>query len=81
MSREFTIPIRCNRRESEFGGCEGVRKHLHDNGRPKHLDFRKGDVLHSRAKTGKATRLLGYAPTRTIDEGLDAPGWCMDNLS
>ena len=33
-------------------------------------DFRAGDVRHSLADIGKAQRLLGYAPTQRIDEGL-----------
>jgi len=39
---------------------------------PVYRDFRAGDVLHSQADIGKAKRLLGYAPTHTIDQGLDA---------
>lgn len=48
---------------------------------PVYHDFRKGDVLHSQADIGKAARLLGYIPTHTIDEGLDAAlSWYMANL-
>ena len=32
---------------------------------------RRGDVLHSLADIGKACRLLGYAPTHSIERGLD----------
>ena len=39
--------------------------------RPVYREFRKGDVLHSLAHIGKAGRLLGYAPSHTIDQGLD----------
>jgi UDP-N-acetylglucosamine/UDP-N-acetylgalactosamine 4-epimerase len=39
---------------------------------PAYRDFRAGDVLHSQADISKAQRLLGYAPTHTIDQGLDA---------
>lgn len=39
--------------------------------RPVYRAFRKGDVLHSLADIGKAGRLLGYAPSHTIDQGLD----------
>jgi UDP-N-acetylglucosamine/UDP-N-acetylgalactosamine 4-epimerase len=39
---------------------------------PTYRDFRAGDVLHSQADISKAQRLLGYAPTHTIDQGLDA---------
>ena len=37
---------------------------------PEHRDFRAGDVRHSRADVGKATRLLGYAPSHDIRAGL-----------
>ncbi|MBL8484881.1 MAG: SDR family oxidoreductase [Rhodocyclaceae bacterium] len=36
----------------------------------RHGDFRSGDVRHSLADTGKAARLLGYAPSHTIRAGL-----------
>ena len=35
-------------------------------------DFRAGDVRHSQADISKAARLLGYAPTHTIAQGLRA---------
>jgi UDP-N-acetylglucosamine 4-epimerase len=38
---------------------------------PIHNDFRPGDVRHSHASIGKAQRLLGYAPTYRIQEGLE----------
>ncbi len=38
---------------------------------PSYRDFRAGDVRHSLADIGKAQRLLGYAPTHRIDQGLD----------
>lgn len=48
---------------------------------PIYRDFRKGDVLHSQADISKAKRLLGYAPTHTIDQGLDAAmQWYMRNV-
>ncbi|VFR20717.1 UDP-glucose 4-epimerase [plant metagenome] len=34
-------------------------------------DFRAGDVRHSQADIGKAERLLGYAPSHTILQGLE----------
>lgn len=37
---------------------------------PVHRDFRPGDVRHSLADIGKAARLLGYAPTHTVEQGL-----------
>ena len=39
---------------------------------PVHRDFRPGDVRHSQADIGKARRLLGYAPTHRLVEGIDA---------
>jgi UDP-N-acetylglucosamine 4-epimerase len=44
--------------------------------KPVHREFQPGDVRHSRADIGKARRLLGYAPTHKIENGLDeALGW------
>lgn len=37
---------------------------------PVYRDFRAGDVRHSLADISKAQRLLGYAPTQGIQEGL-----------
>ena len=37
---------------------------------PAHADFRPGDVRHSQADIGKAQRLLGYAPTHDVAQGL-----------
>ena len=43
---------------------------------PRHQDFRAGDVRHSQADIGKARRLLGYAPTHGVREGLaEAMPW------
>jgi UDP-N-acetylglucosamine 4-epimerase len=43
---------------------------------PSYQDFRAGDVRHSRADTGKAARLLGYAPSHDIRAGLgEAARW------
>jgi UDP-N-acetylglucosamine 4-epimerase len=39
---------------------------------PAHGDFRPGDVRHSQADIGKARRLLGYAPTHRLVEGIRA---------
>jgi UDP-N-acetylglucosamine/UDP-N-acetylgalactosamine 4-epimerase len=48
---------------------------------PVHRDFRAGDVLHSQADISKAKRLLGYAPTHSVEEGLEcAMGWYMKTL-
>jgi len=49
--------------------------------RPQYLEFREGDVLHSQADISKAQRLLAYAPTHRIDEGLkEAMAWYVKNL-
>ena len=37
---------------------------------PRHADFRAGDVRHSLADVSKARRLLGYAPSHTVGQGL-----------
>lgn len=37
---------------------------------PLHDAFRSGDVRHSQADIGKAARLLGYAPTHDLRQGL-----------
>jgi UDP-N-acetylglucosamine 4-epimerase len=48
---------------------------------PNYRDFRRGDVLHSQADVGKGRRLLGYEPTHTIDQGLDAALlWYISNV-
>jgi len=39
--------------------------------KPIYKDFRPGDVRHSHADISKAQRLLGYAPTHRIQQGLD----------
>ncbi len=37
---------------------------------PSYRDFRAGDVRHSQADIGKAQRLLGFAPTHSIQDGI-----------
>lgn len=37
---------------------------------PTYRDFRAGDVRHSQADIGKAQRLLGFAPTHRIQDGI-----------
>lgn len=41
-----------------------------DGARPEYRDFRAGDVRHSLGDIGKAARLLGYAPTHRVIDGL-----------
>jgi UDP-N-acetylglucosamine 4-epimerase len=38
---------------------------------PTHRDFRAGDVRHSQADVSKAQRLLGYAPTHRLADGVE----------
>jgi len=50
--------------------------------RPRYREFRQGDVAHSQADISKARKLLGYAPTHRIDDGLkEAMGWYVRRLS
>jgi len=49
---------------------------------PVHREFRAGDVRHSQADIGKARRLLGYAPTHRLVEGLrQAMPWYVARFS
>ncbi len=48
---------------------------------PSYRAFRTGDVRHSLADIGKAQRLLGYAPSHRIAQGLDeAMDWYVESL-
>lgn len=48
--------------------------------RPKHHDFRAGDVRHSLADIAKARSLLGYEPSHNIHQGLsEAIPWYITN--
>ena len=50
--------------------------------KPEYRDFRAGDVRHSQADIRKARRLLSFAPTHRIDQGLDAAlDWYRRNLA
>jgi UDP-N-acetylglucosamine 4-epimerase len=50
--------------------------------RPRYGEFRKGDVRHSQADISKARRLLGYAPTHRVREGLaQAMSWYVRSLA
>jgi UDP-N-acetylglucosamine 4-epimerase len=49
---------------------------------PEYRDFRPGDVRHSLADISKAAKLLGYAPTHRIAEGLAAAlDWYQHDLA
>jgi UDP-N-acetylglucosamine 4-epimerase len=55
---------------------KALRSSLHNNGiiydrEPCFVDFRVGDVRHSQADIGKATRNLGYAPSFQMGAGID----------
>lgn len=39
---------------------------------PEYTDFRPGDVRHSQADISRARERLGYVPTHTLDQGLEA---------
>jgi UDP-N-acetylglucosamine 4-epimerase len=46
-----------------------------------HREPRRGDLLLSRADTGKAERLLGYRPTKGVMDGLESTmDWYIANL-
>ncbi len=50
--------------------------------RPEYRDFRPGDVRHSQADIGKAHRLLGYAPTHRLADGIRvAMPWYLTHLA
>lgn len=43
---------------------------------PLYREFRSGDIRHSLADVSKARRLLGYAPSHSVMDGLrEAAGW------
>ena len=49
--------------------------------KPTYREFRVGDVRHSLANVDKAHRLLGYAPTHTMPQGLElALDWYVANV-
>jgi UDP-N-acetylglucosamine/UDP-N-acetylgalactosamine 4-epimerase len=48
---------------------------------PTYRDFRAGDIRHSQADTALITRLLGYAPTHDVHQGLqETVDWYWANL-
>lgn len=51
---------------SHFSSISGINYQLD----PEYLDFRAGDVRHSRADISKAERLLGYKPLVRINDGV-----------
>jgi UDP-N-acetylglucosamine 4-epimerase len=61
---------------------DGLRNHnVQYNRDPHFTDFRQGDVRHSLADIGKARRLIGYAPTHSIEQGIaEALPWYIERL-
>ena len=50
--------------------------------KPEYVDFREGDVRHSQADISKVGKMLGFAPTHRIDEGLkQALDWYITHLA
>ena len=48
---------------------------------PQYGPFRSGDIRHSQADISRAASLLGYAPTHTLEQGLEeALPWYAQNL-
>jgi UDP-N-acetylglucosamine 4-epimerase len=62
---------------------DGLREHqVHYDREPKFTDFRPGDVRHSLADIGKARRLIGYAPTHSIEQGIaEALPWYIERFA
>jgi UDP-N-acetylglucosamine 4-epimerase len=49
--------------------------------KPVHREFRAGDVRHSLADISKAQRLLAYAPTHRLEQGLElSMDWYRQNV-
>jgi len=61
---------------------DGLRSHqVHYAREPLFTDFRPGDVRHSLADISKARRLIGYAPTHDIAQGIaEALPWYIGRL-
>jgi UDP-glucose 4-epimerase len=49
---------------------EALNRQLGTSVTPRHAEARAGDIRHSRADIGKASRLLGYQPTVSFEDGL-----------
>ncbi|WP_287967221.1 MULTISPECIES: NAD-dependent epimerase/dehydratase family protein [Acinetobacter] len=63
-----------------------IKAALNENGvsytkAPVYRDFRTGDVRHSQASINKIQSLLGYEPTKKINQGIElAMGWYVNTL-
>ena len=51
---------------------ELARLQIHYQKKPRHEEFRAGDVQHSQADVSKAIRMIGYVPSHTVAEGIRA---------
>ena len=63
---------------------ETLRRHRPEvcSGKPIYREFRPGDIRHSTADVSQARRLLGFAPTRQIAEGLElAMEWYLREIA
>ena len=62
---------------------DGLRAHqVHYTREPSFTEFRPGDVRHSLADISKARRLIGYAPTHSIEQGIaEALPWYIGRFS
>lgn len=50
-------------------------------GSPTYTGFRAGDIRHSNANIEKATKLLGYNPSHSLEQGLfESIDWYIENL-
>lgn len=49
-----------------------ARHQVHYSVPPRLAEFRPGDVRHSLADIKKAARMLGYDPTHTVAQGMEA---------
>lgn len=51
-----------------------------ENSKPKYLDFRSGDIMHSLANISKAKQFLSYAPTHSVEKGIELTlDWYVEN--
>lgn len=56
-----------------------ARHQIHYTRQPHYQDFRSGDVRHSQADISKARKLIGYAPSHTVEQGIEqAMPWYID---
>ena len=73
-SQVFNVAVGDRTTLNELFGL--IQKHLKVLGHeyesdPVYKDFRDGDVRHSLADITKAKKMLGYQPTKTVDDGLE----------